>query len=400
MTGSQTTEPPPTGPPGPPVQWRPRADWRTATALGRFATWAAARAGRQVGGNGGASGLDGSSGFDDLLAWSVGDLGGFWSAVAEFMGVRWHAPPRQPLGRVAMPGTEWFPGGTLSYSEHALRAAGERGGELAVVSVSQSREPLCWTWADLCREVAQVRAWLQAQGIGRGDRVAAYLPNVAEAVAGLLATASLGAVWVSCAPEFGVRSVVDRLGQVQPAVLLAVGGYRYGAKLVDRRRELDAIRRSLPSLRATALLEYGGVDEVDGTTSWDELRALGPVAIEHEAMPFDHPLYVLFSSGTTGLPKALVHTTGGIVLEHWKALALHHDLGPGDRFMWFTTTGWMMWNYLVSGLLTGAAIVCFDGDPRSPDLGTLWRVAAEHRVTVLGVSAPFLLACRRAGLHP
>ena len=224
-------------------------------------------------------------------------------------------------------------------------------------------------------------------GVGRGDRVAAYLPNGPEALVAFLATASLGAVWSSCPPEFGVRSVTDRFGQLDPVVLLVVRTYRYGSKQIDRSAEVEAIVDALPTVRTV----------VDADTGWDEL--LGEEAeLTFEAVPFDHPLYVLFSSGTTGLPKAIVHGHGGILLEHLKSLGLHHDLGPGDRFFWFSTTGWMMWNLLVSGLCVGATIVLFDGDPGWPDLGALWRLAADTGITVFGVSAPFLLACRSDGL--
>ena len=250
-------------------------------------------------------------------------------------------------------------------------------------------------------------------GVGRGDRVAAYLPNIPETLVAFLATASLGAVWASCAPEFGTRSVLDRFSQIDPTVLLAVDGYRYGAKAIDRRAEVAAIREGLPGLAATVAVPYldaeGGAAALPGARPWSELLSdAGPLArgpggvprIDFEAVPFDHPLYVLYSSGTTGLPKAIVHGHGGILLEHAKQLAFCLDLGPGDRFFWFSTTGWMMWNLLVSGLAVGSAVVLFDGDPASPDLSALWRLAEETGSTYFGASAPFLLACRKAGLEP
>jgi acetoacetyl-CoA synthetase len=232
--------------------------------------------------------------------------------------------------------------------------------------------------------------------------VAAFLPNIPEAIVGLLATASLGATWTSCAPEFGTRAVIDRFGQVEPRILLAVDGYRYGDRDVDRTAELAEIRTALPRLEATVVLPYldpARAAEIPGALMWDDLlRQEEPLAFER--VPFDHPLYILYSSGTTGLPKPIVHGHGGILLEHLKALALHTDLGPADRFCWFTTTGWMMWNYLVSGLAVGSTVVTFDGDPAHPDLSTLWRLAGETGATYLGASAPFLMACRKAGLRP
>ncbi len=276
----------------------------------------------------------------------------------------------------------WAP--ASNYAQRALKTTGDG---VAVVVRSQSRPGYELTWDELRDQVGRCRAGLIRLGVRRGERVAAYLPNGVEALVAFLAAASLGAIWASCPPEFGVRSVTDRFGQLDPVVLLVVRGYRYGDKVVDRTAEVDAIVEALPSVRAV----------VDVDTDWAGL--LGePGELEFDQVPFDHPLYVLFSSGTTGLPKAIVHSHGGILLEHLKSLGLHHDLAPGDRFFWFSTTGWMMWNLLVSGLCVGSAIVLFDGNPGWPDLGALWRMAAEAGVTVFGVSAPFLLSCRSAGL--
>ena len=356
----------------PEVIWEPPADVRRSSVVGRYLDWLSRE-----------RGLDFDS-YAELWQWSVDELDAFWSSIWSFFDVQASTPYDMVLRHPSMPGTEWFPGARLNYAAHALTRSGDG---LAVIARSQSREERRLTWDELRDQVARCRAGLARLGVGRGDRVGAYLPNGPEALVGLLATASLGAVWSSCPPEFGVRSVTDRFGQLDPVVLLVVRSYRYGTKEIDRSAEVAAIVDALPTVRTV----------VDIDTGWNDL--LGePAELTFDAVPFDHPLYVLFSSGTTGLPKAIVHAHGGILLEHLKSLALHHDLGPGDRFFWFSTTGWMMWNLLVSGLCVGATIVLFDGDPGWPDRGALWRLAAETGITVFGVSAPFLLACRSDGL--
>jgi acetoacetyl-CoA synthetase len=362
------------------VLWEPPADAWTATAAGRFAT------------------AHGHRTYADLHAWSVTDLDGFWQAVSDDLGVRWHDQPTAALADASMPGAVWFPGGTLSYAEHALAAAADRPDDVAVVARSQTRSPVELTWGELVEQVARAAAGLRRLGVGRGDRVVAYAPNIPETLVAFLATASIGAIWSSCAPEFGTRSVIDRFGQIEPTVLIAVDGYRYGAKAIDRTTEVATIEAALPTLRHTVRIPYLDLASEDG---WSDLLAgADPGPPTFEPVPFAHPLYVLFSSGTTGLPKPIVHGHGGITVEHVKKLALHQDLTAADRFCWFTTTGWMMWNYLVSGLLVGSTIVLFDGDPASPSLSTLWDLAAETGTTVFGASAPFLMACRKDGLEP
>ncbi|GIW20962.1 MAG: acetoacetyl-CoA synthetase [Chloroflexota bacterium] len=369
--------------------WTPPADARERSTMGRWLAWLERERGLRF------------ETYDAAWRWSVTDLEGFWSSVWAFFDVRSAIPYERPLAERRMPGARWFPGATLNYAEHALRLPGRAPDDVVLVSISQSRPTVRLTAAELRQVVSRTRAGLRRLGVGRGDRVAAYLPNVAETVVAALATGSLGAVWSSCAPEFGVAAVVDRFAQIEPTVLLAVDGYRYGAKAIDRAAEVEAIRAALPSLRATVVLPYLDPDRPlpAGAMGWADLVATPPEP-GFEPVPFDHPLYILYSSGTTGLPKAIVHGHGGILLEHLKALGLHTDLGPADRFFWFTTTGWMMWNYLVSGLAVGSTIVCFDGDPAWPDLLALWRMAAEERLTYFGTSAPYLMACRKAGLRP
>ncbi|MDQ1443328.1 MAG: acetoacetyl-CoA synthetase, partial [Acidimicrobiaceae bacterium] len=382
-------DPGPDGPgaPFPPeMLWSPPPGIRRQSRIGAYLGWLEHR-GRSF------------ASYDDLWRWSVEDLEGFWGSVWEFFGVSAHRPPGPMLAGDSMPGARWCPGVTLNYAEHALRP-GPDPGRVAVVAQSQSRGPVTWTVDELRDQVGRARRGLQRLGVGPGDRVAAYLPNIPETLAAFLATASLGAIWSSCAPEFGTRSVIDRFSQVSPAVLLCVDGYRYGAASVSRTAEVAAIREALPSLTATVIVPYmAGAEAVPDAVSWSWL--VGEAApLEFTPVPFDHPLYVLYSSGTTGLPKPIVHGHGGILLEHLKALALHADLGAGDRFFWFTTTGWMMWNLLVSGLLVESAVVLFDGNPGYPDLSALWRLAEETGTTYFGVSAPFLMSCRKAGVVP
>jgi acetoacetyl-CoA synthetase len=345
-------------------------------------------------------GVDASD-YAALHAWSVEDLDGFWSAAAEFLGVRFHTQPSAVLGSSAMPGAQWFPRATLNYAEHALTPGpGREDGDVALVVAREDGLERVVTHAELRDLVARARAGLVEIGVGRGDRVVALAPNSVETLATFLAAASLGAIWSSCSPDFGARAVHDRFAQIEPTVLLAVDGYVYGGKRFDIRANVEALRAQLPTLRATVLVPY--LDEgatLDGTLPWSEFTATAaPLAFE--PVPFDHPLWVLYSSGTTGLPKGIVHGHGGIVLEHLKALGLQMELGPGDRFFWFTTTGWMMWNLLIGGLLVGSTVVLFDGNPGHPDLGTLWRLAERHRVTYFGVSAPFIQSSLKAGLRP
>ena len=373
--------------PDPAILWTPPPDAHQRSRMGAYLDWLDRERGLHF------------DGYDAAWQWSVQEPGAFWQSIWDFFDVRSTTPPGEALADARMPGARWFPGARLNWAEHALRFDGRDEDEEVVIARSETRERLTLTGRELRDAVGRARAGLQRLGVGRGDRVAAYLPNVPEATVGLLATASLGAIWASCAPEFGTRSVVDRLGQIEPVVLLAVDGYRYAGRDVDRRAEVEAIRAALPSLRATVTLPYLEPDApVDGI-GWSELTA-EPGRLSFASVPFDHPLAILYSSGTTGLPKAIVHGHGGILLEHLKALALHHDLGARDRFFWFSTTGWMMWNYLVSGLLVGSTIVTYDGSPAQPNFMALWRLAEEERITYFGTSAPFLMSCRKIGLRP
>jgi acetoacetyl-CoA synthetase len=332
----------------------------------------------------------------------VTDPSAFWSSIWDFFSVRSTRRHTAVLARDAMPGASWFPGAELNYAEHALT---RRDDHTALIARSETRglaHTTTVTYAELAGQVAAVRAGLARLGVTRGDRVVAYLPNIPETVVALLATSSLGAIWSSCSPDFGTRAVVDRFGQLEPKVLFAVDGYRYGGRDFDRMPDLASIERSLPSLKSTVVLPYLRPDARPARTgpmSWDEL-ASESAPLEFAPLPFEHPLWVLYTSGTTGLPKGLVHSQGGILLEHLKSLALHQDLGADDRFFWFTTTGWMMWNYMLGVLPLGGTAVLFDGSPAHPDMRTLWRFAADVGVTYFGTSAAFIQACMKANIAP
>jgi len=342
-------------------------------------------------------------GYAELWQWSVDDLEAFWDAIWDFFGVQADGERGAVLGNREMPGAEWFPGTRLNYAEHVF--AGKDKGEVAILHASELRELREMSWGELRRQVAATAAGLRQLGVERGDRVVAYLPNIPEAIVAFLATASIGAVWSSCSPDFGPASVIDRFAQIEPKVLFAVDGYRYGGKDFDRRDTVAHLQEAMPSLEHTVVLPYldpePDLSPLRNALRWDELRRDGEGAeLAFERVPFDHPLWVLYSSGTTGLPKAIVQGQGGILLEHLKKLHLHVDAHPGDRLFWFTTTGWMMWNFLVSGLLTKAAIVLYDGNPGHPDLNTLWDLAERAGVTMFGTSAAYIGACMKAGVEP
>ena len=357
----------------PKLLWRPSADRIEHATITRFA--------REVGHEGD---------YDDLWRWSVDDLEGFWAAIWEFFDVQASEPYERVLGRREMPGAQWFPGSRLSYAEHFFRDRDDDA--VAIRHASELRELSQWTWGELREQTARIAAGLRRMDVGPGDRVAAYMPNIPETIAAFLATVSVGAVWSSAAPEFGARSVVDRFAQIEPKVLLAVDGYRYGGRDHDRSEVVAGIAEEI----GARVVRFGYLDG----GGWPSDFVAHDEALSFEQVPFDHPLWLLFSSGTTGLPKPIVHSQGGILLEHLKYMHLHLDAQEGDRVFWFTTTGWMMWNFLVGVLLTPASIVLFDGHPGSPDLGVLWDLAQDTGMTTFGTSASYIASCMKAGIEP
>ena len=345
----------------------------------------------------------GSEEYGELWAWSTEQPEEFWQSIWDYFEILHDGDFAQVLGNRGMPGAKWFEGTSLNYAEHIFRDRDDAG--TAILAAAETRRIEEVTWGELRGRVGAAAAGLRALGVGPGDRVAAYLPNTHETIVAFLATASLGAVWSSCSPDFGAGAVTDRFAQIEPKVLLAVDGYTYGGKPFDRRQTVADLAAGMPTIERVVVLPYldpdPDLEAIAGAITWQDLLDTDPAAkLEFTRVPFDSPLWILYSSGTTGLPKPIVQGQGGILLEHLKKMNLHLDAGPGDRIFWFTTTGWMMWNFLTSCLLTDAAIVLYDGNPGYPDMSTLWQLAADARVTCFGTSASYISACMKDGVEP
>jgi acetoacetyl-CoA synthetase len=342
--------------------------------------------------------------YAELWGWSVENLEEFWQSIWDYFSVIASSEAETVLTRGTMPGVKWFKGAKLNYAENFFsRAYDDRP---AIVYKDEKNLPVEVSWKEIrSKTIALVRA-LREEGVGPGDRVVAYMPHIPETIIALFATASIGAIWSSCSPDFGSRSVLDRFQQIKPKILLAVDGYMYGGKVFDRRSTVVELQRGLPTLRQTIIITQlnGGVGRqpIKDSILWNDILAFADdkSPLEFEQVPFDHPLWVLYSSGTTGLPKPIVQGHGGILLEHFKMASLHLDLKPADRFFWYTSTGWMMWNFLVAGLLAQSTVVIYNGSPGYPDLNALWDLAGDTGITYFGMSAAFIGACIKAGIKP
>lgn len=371
------------------ILWQPSAELRDQASMTRYMRWLEARH---------------ATSFDDYAAlwqWSVADIERFWASIWEFFDIKSSAPYTEVLSQREMPGARWFTGARINFAEHVFRNASTERPALIFQSELQPLTEI--SWQELQQKVAAIAAALRGLGVQPGDRVVAYIPNIPEAVVAVLACASIGAIWSSCSPDFGSPSVIDRFKQIEPKVLIAVDGYHYGGKPQDRRSVVAELQQALPTLKKTLLVAYldraAGTAELPNTLAWNDLLD-NEAGLSFEQVPFDHPLWVLYSSGTTGLPKPIVQSQGGILLEHLKSISLQKDLKPEDRFFWFSTTGWMMWNFLVGGLLVGCTILLYDGSPGWPDLGRLWEFAQNTAMTCFGTSAAYIAACMKAGIEP
>ena len=348
------------------------------------------------------NGLVQASNYDELWQWSVTEIADFWQSIVQYCDIQFTKEAESILADNTMPGAKWFPGAELNYTQNIFH---KRNDNQPMMLVKAEDSPLqILSWAEVYDKVHRLATAMREMGITKGDRVVNFMPNRPETIIALLATASIGAIWSSCSPDFGAKSVLDRFTQIEPKLLFAVDGYRYGGKDYDRRDVVAELQQNLASLEHTILVPHISPDTsgLEQSSLWNDVldNASPEGELEFEPVPFEHPLWILYSSGTTGLPKPIVHGHGGIILEHAKVLTLQHDLREGDRFFWYTSTGWMMWNYLVGALFSGASIIVYDGSPAYPDMNSLWQLAEETGMSYLGTSAAFISASIKAEVHP
>ncbi|MGO2859793.1 MAG: acetoacetate--CoA ligase [Brevibacterium sp.] len=375
--------------------WRPNPDQTPRPQILDFTEFANQRTGQTL------------STYDELWRWSVDDLDGFWGAIWDFFDVIADEPYTEVLADRSMPGATWFPGTHLNYAEHALRHAldDKLADQPAIITITEGGDRSETTWRELRHQVGSVAAWLRSLGVGQGDRVVGYLPNTHRTLIAFLASASIGAIWSACAQDYAAEGAAAKLGQLEPTVLFAADGYLWNGQAFDRRDQVANLAARMPSLRAVVGVGNLGVGVLDehhpiaNLFTWDDVTS-GDTSPEFVRVDFDTPLWVLYSSGTTGIPKGIVHSHGGVVVDHLRMFGLHMDVRPGDRFFWYTNTNWIMWNFVVSALVAGGTTVCFDGSPLSPGPARLWEIAADTQANVLGLSPGILLAGMKAGLEP
>lgn len=374
----------------PPVLWSPSEEGIQQSNLSSYAAWLNKNYDLSF------------DSYSVLWQWSVEHIDIFWKSLTEYFNIIWHTPFTEIVSNDAMPHTQWFKGGTLNYAEHVFRNANNE--RPAIIFQSERHSLTSVSWEVLKKNTASLQSFFKEQGIKPGDRIAAYLPDIPEASVALLATMATGAVWSSCSPDFGIDSVTERFRQIAPKILIAVDGYTYNGKAFDRLDTVKAIKEALPSVEQLVIIPYLrdtiATGDITGCVVWDEVMQVKSGDLHFEPVPFEHPVWILYSSGTTGAPKAITHGHGGVLLEHLKYLCFHNDVKPGENFFWFTTTGWMMWNYIHGALLAGATIVLYDGSPGYPDMNVLWKMAAETPFHHFGTSAPYIMACKKAGILP
>jgi len=369
--------------------WRPSDEWQQQSNMTAYMQWLADNRNLRF------------SDYDELYQWSIEHIEDFWQSIWEYFGIISTTPYTQVLASRIMPGAQWFQGASLNFAEHIFRRRSDE--RPALLAESESDNLYEVSWAELEHDVARLAHYLRVLGVQAGDRVVAYMPNIPATLVAFLAANSIGAVWSSCSPDFGTNSVVDRFEQISPRVLFAVDGYSYNGKTIDRLDEVARLGNALPSVERIVLFDYCGnaknsrIDKVD---HWQQALDNEATDIVFEQVAFDHPMWILYSSGTTGIPKAITHSHGGILVEQYKHMALHCDIRPGDRFFWFSTTGWVMWNIGVSSLLAGAVLVIYDGNPACPDLDRLWSMAERARLTQFGGGAAYYIGCMKAGMEP
>ena len=371
--------------------WTPSPETVDKATLTDFMSHASARAGKAI------------ADYDALHAWSIEDREGFWTLIWDYCGVVGERGDTALVDGDQMPGARFFPDARINFAENLLAKPGTGD---ALVFRGEDKVNLRWSWDELRDRVSQIQQFLREKGVGKGDRVAAMMPNMPETIAAMLATTSLGAVWSSCSPDFGTQGVLDRFGQIEPTVFVAADGYYYNGKTIDVTAKIGEVLERLPTVKAALIVDYIGksaeaASRIEKAHAWDTvLSSRQPEEMTFERLPFDHPIYILFSSGTTGIPKCIVHSAGGVLLQHLKEQQLHADIRPNDRFFYFTTCGWMMWNWLVSGLASGATLLLYDGSPFYPDGNAIFDYADAEKMTYFGTSAKFIDFVRKAGLEP